>query len=108
MSNSIQAIRIKKILDKMMRFDEGVMSRRDWLLVKIQKGASVSTKEVPSVQYNRHKYNRLEGAEQKQYEAQLAKKKTEYRLWKETTFYAITKTEYDFFLSNGGSQLSEI
>lgn len=108
MSQAMQQGRINKTLDTRMQFSEGVMTRREWLLLRIGSGATASTAEVPSVKFNRVKYNRMEGGAQQEYDQKLAKTKTEYRIWQDSTFWAVTKTEYDFFLANGGKLKSEI
>lgn len=87
------------ILNKRFSYDEGVMTRREWLNMWRIKGAKVEEKEVPKYEFNRAKYNRLSGNEQEEYERKLSEKKIGYslRLPDGHTSYDLNKTEYEYF-----------
>lgn len=89
------------ILNKVFRYPEGTMKRRDWLQYWKDKEATVVAKMVPAIEYNRLKYNRLTGREQEAYEKRCNEKKQGYFLYitPEGSSYDITKTEYDHFLT---------
>ena len=56
--------------------------------------------EVPSVQYNRVKYNRMDWYQQREYDKKLQKMVPEYRLYtSETMFFPVPKLIYDYFIS---------
>ena len=101
MKKNIQDYKKEATLNKVMRFDGIIMTRRDWLRAKMIEGWKVEEKEVPAIQFNRAKYNRMDGFEQQAYDKRLAEKKIEYRLTTDKEdgreFYVITKTEYEYF-----------
>lgn len=95
-----QQSKINKILDTEMNFDEdGIMSRREWLRLKLNTGATVATTKVSKVRFDRSKYNRLAGKAQAEYEKSTQETKLEYRITYGPYNSKITKIEYDFFLS---------
>jgi hypothetical protein len=101
MSMSAAAIqgRINKALDKIYRFSDRTESYRQ----RIERGvySTAEAAEVPRVQYNRRKFNRMDGAEQAEYERKLLQTKIEYRLIyaKDPDSYtAVPKMVHDWFI----------
>lgn len=104
---NINDFRKESILNKQMRYPEGIMSRREWLNYWRIKGATVEEQEVPKIEYNRTKFNRLTGSAQDEYWAKCQEKKPGWRINFPNSggvFQDITKTEYDYFK---GMELSE-
>ena len=105
MDNIKKALSAKaeKILDAQMNYRRfGVLTRRQFCEKMFELGAIPSIDQVPAVQYNRRKFNRMDYAEQREYEKQLAKTKVEYHLYypdDPDTCAVVTKTEYDYFMS---------
>ena len=55
--------------------------------------------EKPSVKWNRTKYNRMNHAEQREYEEKLNTMVKSYELYEEENIYwEVTKTVYDYYL----------
>lgn len=97
---TITELRANAILDKKIRVDSEILTRREWMEKMKNLGHSVKECIVPAIQHNRIKYNRMGIDEQKAHEKRLAEKKTEYRLYTaDTEFYTITKTEFNYFNS---------
>ena len=99
-----QQARAEKILNTLVNFsDYGVKTRREWLEIKKWEGCTVEETDQPKVKYNRTKYNRMGWKEQQEYEAKMAERKPLYKLnnadCKHNSFFEITKTEYDYFLT---------
>lgn len=94
-----QNARAEAILNKAFRYNEGVMTRRQWLKYWQVKGAFTQTGTKPKTEFNRDKYNRMNGDEQVIYERKCAETTTGYylQLPGTTEYYEITKTEYDHF-----------
>lgn len=99
--NQLQEARINAVLNTKVRYPEGLMSRREWLELMASKGYEVKLSKTPLVQYSRTKYNRLSGTEQEEYEKKCNIMKDSYEIShsSSSSFYNITKTEYDYFLS---------
>ena len=100
MKNAQQALTDKR-LDKLMRFEEyGILSRRDWLKLMAVKNGTVNVGKKPMIQYNRLKYNRFgDWKEQQEYERKCNTMIECYELHLpgQSSFWEITKTEYDYF-----------
>jgi len=106
MKNNINAAlqgKINKTLDTKVRYDEGVMSRREWLKMQLVKGATVEESTKNRIQFDRIKFNRMNGGiwsnEQSEYEKKCNEKIPCYnlRLPGESAFWEITKIEYEHF-----------
>jgi hypothetical protein len=55
---------------------------------------------IPSVQFNRIKYNRMDNAQQEEYERKLDLMVPEYCLYTSgSSFYSVPKLVYDYFVS---------
>jgi len=94
-------MKTEKLLLVRMRYKEGIMTREQWLQLKREQGATVSTEEVPKHIYNRAKYNRMDNRQQEAYEMQLKETKQGYFLQEQHSEgrYDITKTEFEHFNS---------
>lgn len=90
----------ESILNKVFRFNEGIMSRRDWLKLMLTKDCYTKIGERSIVEYNRIKYNRMDAKQQEEYDKKLDTKVIDYRLYsKEGSFWSITQTEFEYFNS---------
>jgi hypothetical protein len=94
-------------LDKLYKFDRyGVCSFRTLIHKNVFVRGEVAS--VPVIQYNRTKYNRMNGYEQEAYEKKLNTLKTEYRLYyTDTVFTTVTKEVYLYFAEYSKVNLPE-
>lgn len=100
-NNAIEAKKIKT-LNTLVRYDEGIMSRRDWLKLQVCRGAQVEESTKNRIQFNRTKFNRMgSNNDQDEYMKKCNEKVKCYnlRIPGESSFYEISKTEYDAFLN---------
>lgn len=101
--NKALSAKADKILDTKMNYSRfGILTRRQFCEKMLDLGAIPSIEQVPAVQYNRRKFNRMDYKEQREYEKRLAKTKVEYCLCYPDdpgTCVFVTKTEYDYFMS---------
>lgn len=98
--NNAHEARKNKVLDTLIRYSNyGYMTRRKFIQMIYDNGGFCEVAAVPSVRYDRRKFNRMDYREQKEYQKKLDTLKKEYRAFPEgdNTFYVITKTEYDYF-----------
>ena len=100
--NKAREIKNDKSLDTLVRYAEGgVMSKRSWLQMQLNRGSYVTTREMAKYVWNRVKYNRMSNqAEQEEYERKMNETKIAYILMhpeNENSFWEITKTEFDYF-----------
>jgi hypothetical protein len=114
---NIQESRVNSVLDKKITYPEGVMSRREYLILQKGKGSRVEEKMLRDTAKEQKEREALEilwrrvplgnpcHPETKVYLSRKAALDTgffkpEYRLWtSERSFYPITKIEYLYFLS---------
>lgn len=95
-----QEARAQKSLNVIMRYDEGVMTRKEWLHLQKKNGAKVEQSEKNRIDFNRTKYNRMAMFEQEEYERKCNEKVPCYKLTlKGNSFYYISKAEFDYFNS---------
>ena len=95
---TIQQKRIEATLNKLINYQEGLMSRKQWLKLKFNEGCKAIEVTVPKYKYNRLKYNRMSGYDQNIYEAKMKETKISYELKElDNCFYDITKIEYNYF-----------
>lgn len=95
---NIQQYKIDATLNKLVRYEEGVMSRRDWLKLQLSKGSTVHMEMRSKTVWNRRRFNAMNWQEQQAYEKRMETKVPCYELkLKDGGFYDITKTEYDHF-----------
>lgn len=97
--NKAQQAKANKTLNMLIRYEEGVMSRREWLKIQLSKGATVTEAIKNRIMFDRRKFNRLCGQEQRDYEKKTEEKVPcyELRLPNQSGYWEITKTEYDHF-----------
>jgi hypothetical protein len=90
-------------LNKKVNYEEfGVLTKREFLETCKSQGWTVQVKLLNGYangDYNRKHFNRLSGDEQAAYEAKMAIKKEVYSIHppEGSTFYDITKTEFEYF-----------
>lgn len=88
------------VLNTVMRFDEGLMSKKDWIYLQFKKGSNVEISTKNKVDFDRLKFNRMDWEQQVIYEKKCNQKVNCYKLTeKDGSLYNITKTEYNYFLS---------
>jgi len=103
MKNNINAAlqaKAEKSLNIRVRYDEGIMTRREWLKMQLAKGATVKEGTKNRIDFNRIKFNRMcSYAEQIEYEKKCHEKVIcyELRLPGESAYWEITKTEFEAF-----------
>lgn len=97
---TIQDHKKEATLNKLIRYEEGVMTRREWLKLQLVKGAIVEQSTKNRIDFNRIKFNRMGWSEQAEYEKKCAEKVVCYKIREagQSSYYEITKTEYDYFL----------
>ena len=99
-----KALRAKanKILNKQKNYRRfGILSRREFCEKMVELGAKPVIDKVPSIEYNRRKFNRMDYVEQREYEKKLSTMKDEYRFYypdEPDTCAVVTKTEFDYFM----------
>ncbi len=100
---TIQEHREAHTLTVKMRYDEGIMTRKEWIDLKHSQGYFTKEGTKAKVQYSRSKYNRLTGKEQEIYEKKCEERIVSYELRhpQESAFYDITKAEFNYFNSLG-------
>ncbi len=102
MKKTINDYKKESILNKVFRYPEGIMSRRDWLKTQMIKGAYVLESTKNRIDFDRIKFNRMNWDEQKEYERKCEEKIPCYKLYEKAdsnSFFEITKTEYEAFLA---------
>ena len=91
--------RQEKAIDKLYRFSDGVSTFRKRIASGVY--ASAECVDVPKIQYNRQKYNRMNHKEQAEYERKLKETKKEYRLFFTSDpdmMSCVSKLVYDYFI----------
>lgn len=99
-TNAMNRARTDKILQKKYNFQEGVMTRMEWIQLMVSIGATVKIGTKCPTRWNRTKFNRMDYKEQGAYEKKLAVRVPCYELYRpgqESIYTEITKTEFDFF-----------
>ena len=97
-------------LDKPYIFDtlteKNLIKTYRWMIDN-NKFFSSEIKQVPSIQFNRIKFNRMDGRQQEEYNKKLNTLKTEYRLFYEdhNTFLVVHKKVYEYFIMKKGGEL---
>lgn len=97
-----QEARAQKTLNTLMKYEEGVMSRKDWIKLKHRDGNfKVRKEERKKFDYCRRKFNRMNNEEQAVYEKKLEQTKIQCELYHttENSFWNITEAEFNFFNS---------
>jgi hypothetical protein len=97
-----QQVKAEKTLNTLVRYSEGVMTRKQWINLMRIKGATVEESTTNRIRYNRIKYNRMSSQrEQDEYMKKCDEMVICYNLLipNQNSFWQITKTEYDYFNS---------
>jgi hypothetical protein len=95
---TIQQKKAEHTLNKVLRYPEGIMSRRDWLNLQRVRGAFVKEETTARVQFSRTRYNRLTGQAQDEYYQKTLQKRPCFNLYFDNrTFIEITKAEFEYF-----------
>ena len=101
--NKAQSTLKENILDRLINYNDHICTRREFIKTIVNNGGYAEMKQVPSLQYNRVKYNRMNAKEQDEFDRKASIKKNEYRLYKnDGSFYELNKTEYNYANSLGG------
>jgi hypothetical protein len=82
----------------------GILTKREFIDRARLEGWQVKAREMDGYsngEYNRNHFNRLSGDDQTRYEKKMQQKKTVYSIHppEGSSFYDITKTEYEYFVS---------
>lgn len=97
--------RLNAALDKKYRFSHGVDTYRG--MIESGYFSHAEAGETPSVQWNRRKFNRMDGREQADYQRKLDTMKPEYRLFNKEcphgSFCAVPKMVFDWFETRGAT-----
>lgn len=91
--------RSKAHLNEVIRYCGRTMTRQTFLHDLKENGYTPDVAEVPKYEFNRAKYNRMNGWEQAAYEKKMKERKIEYRATKGSTVQPLTKMEYDYFIT---------
>lgn len=92
--NPLQRGRLEKSLNQRYNTPDGERSLREH--IESGKYVRAEKNEVSSVKYNRHKFNRMDAAQQKEYEKRLNEKKTVYSVVTENNaYFDIPKIVFD-------------
>lgn len=103
-----QAARQAAALDKKYQFAHGVDTFRG--MIESGRYASAEAATVPKITYDRRKFNRMNHAEQADYDRRLAETKTEYRLYyadDPDCFTVVPKLVFDWFQSRQATAMPE-
>lgn len=92
-------------LNKLIRYEDGTMTRREYINKMRVNGCSVKETSKPRIKFNRSKYNRMDWHEQQQYERKCEESIPCFELiYPDGCTMEITKAEFDYF---NNIQLSE-
>ena len=101
--NTIQAAqkaKAEKSLNVVVRYPEGIMTRKEWIELQFKNGSTVEESTKNKIDYNRTKFNRMNYKEQEEYLSKCYEKIPCYNLtMKDESFYHISKAEFDYFNS---------
>ena len=93
------AARLNAALDKQYRFSHGVDTFRR--MIEAGRYSHSEAGEIPRVQYNRRKFNRMDHRQQEDYMRKCNETKTEYRLYRADcphgTYTAVPKMVFEWF-----------
>ncbi len=97
---NLQEHKAEATLSKVLSYPEGVMTRKEWVKLQHGKGATVKEALKSKTMFDRRKFNRMNYAQQEEYEKKVNTLVPCYELYcipTEGGFYDITKAEYDYF-----------
>lgn len=87
--------RLQKSLAQQFRFSDGIYTLGEYME---RHAVRVDSKEVPKIEYNRHKFNRMDNRQQAEYEKKLQERKIEYRAHNaDGSFLVIPKMVHDLY-----------
>lgn len=94
-----QAAKAQAALNRLVSFNGKVMPLREFIEDLRRQGYVPTMAEVPSVKWNRRRYNNMTAAEQEEFDKKYETLKQEYRAQKDNVFYTISKTAYEYMQS---------
>ena len=92
----------KYLLDKKVRFKGQEMTKEQMIELLVRNGGRLRQDHFLKYHFSRTRFNRMDHAEQRQYEEKLKIKLPYGVQLPDDSYYEITKTEAEFFLSLGG------
>lgn len=97
-----------KSLEIKMNYSEGIFTRREYMQLQHSKGATVKQETKARIQYSRTKFNRMNDAQQREYETKCNERVPCYNLYfADRSFIEITKTEFDYFNSLPSNKIED-
>ena len=99
--NAISA-RAEKVLSKKYRYQEGILTRKEFIELNHERGARVEEGTTNRMKWDRRKSNRLKWEEQVAYDKKCDEMVPEYRIYRkgdDNSFSVITLTEFNYFNS---------
>jgi len=89
--------RKQSILNFKMRYEEGIMTRAEWIKIKLSQEWYAKEETKSKIQYSRAKFNKMNRKEQEEYERKCAEMVPCWVLQKGRESFEITKTEFEYF-----------
>lgn len=94
---NITDYRKQSILNFKMRYEEGIMTRAEWIKIKLSQEWYAKEETKSKIQYSRAKFNKMNRKEQEEYERKCAEMVPCWVLQKGRESFEITKTEFEYF-----------
>lgn len=83
---------------KLNTYEFGIVTKAEFMERLFNSGATSKQSVKPSVEYNRTKFNRMNGEQQQEYERKMSIKIPCYQIHLTSgSFYEVSKTEYEYF-----------
>jgi hypothetical protein len=92
----------KYLLAKKVLFKGREMTKEEMIALLVQNGGRLRQDHFPKYHFSRTTFNRMDNAEQRQYEKKLKIRMPYGVQLPDDSYYEITKTEAELFLSLGG------
>jgi hypothetical protein len=92
----------KYLLAKKVSFKGQEMTKEQMIELLVRNGGRLRQDHFPKYHFSRTTFNRMDNAEQRQYEEKLKIKMPYGVQLPDDSYYEITKTEAELFLSLGG------
>jgi hypothetical protein len=92
----------KYLLAKKVRFKGQEMTKEQMIELLVRNGGRLRQDRFPKYHFSQTTFNRMDNAEQRQYEEKLKIKMPYGVQLPDDSYYEITKTEAELFLSLGG------
>jgi hypothetical protein len=98
---TLQDYRAEASLQTKIRYEEGILTKADWIGLKKSQGFTVRTVLKSKTHYNRTKFNRMSSDREQEIYMEKVNNKVEcFELVSpERYFFDITKAEYNYFNS---------